>query len=45
MQAEADPRYLDKIWERKTIPHKFDYRFSILVDLSASMKGKDRGNI
>jgi hypothetical protein len=40
MQAEADPRYLDKIWERKTIPHKFDYRFSILVDLSGSMKGE-----
>jgi len=40
MQAEADPRYLDKIWERKTIPHKFDYRFSILVDLSGSMQGE-----
>jgi len=40
MQAEADPRYLEKIWERKTIPHKLDYRFSILVDLSSSMKGK-----
>jgi len=40
MQAEADPRYLDKIWERKTIPHKFDYRFSILVDLSGSMRGE-----
>jgi hypothetical protein len=40
MQAEADPRYLEKIWERKTIPHKFDYRFSILVDLSGSMLGE-----
>ena len=40
MQAEADPRYLEKIWERKTIPQKFDYRFSILVDLSGSMKGE-----
>ncbi len=40
MQAEADPRYLEKLWERKTIPHKFDYRFSILVDLSGSMQGK-----
>ncbi len=40
MQAEADKRYLGKIWERKTIPHKFDYRFSILVDLSGSMKGE-----
>ena len=40
MQAEADPRYLEKIWERKTIPHKFDYRFSILVDLSGSMGGE-----
>ncbi len=40
MQAEADPRYLEKIWERKTIPRKFNYRFSILVDLSGSMKGE-----
>ncbi len=42
MQAEADPRYLEQLWERKTIPHKFDYRFSILVDLSGSMKGEKR---
>jgi len=43
MQAEADPRYLEKIWERKTIPSKKNYLFSILVDLSASMNdyGKD----
>ncbi len=40
MQAEADPKYLEKLWERKTIPHKLDYRFSILVDLSDSMEGK-----
>jgi len=40
MQAEADPRYLEKIWERKTIPHKLDYRFSVLVDLSGSMMGE-----
>jgi len=40
MQAEADPRYIEQTWERKTIPHKFDYRFSILVDLSGSMKGE-----
>ncbi len=40
MQAEADPRYLEKIWQRKTIPNKFDYRFSILVDLSGSMMGE-----
>ncbi len=40
MQAEADLRYLEKLWERKTIPHKFDYRFSLLVDLSDSMKGE-----
>jgi len=40
MQAEADPRYLERIWERKTVPHKFDYRFSILVDLSGSMRGE-----
>lgn len=39
MQAEADPRYLEKIWERKTIPHKSDYRFLLLVDTSGSMKG------
>lgn len=37
MQAEADIKNLDKLWERKTIPRKFDYRFSILVDLSGSM--------
>lgn len=40
MQAEADPRYLEKIWQRKTIPKKFDYRFSLLVDLSGSMGGE-----
>ncbi|GIW67155.1 MAG: hypothetical protein KatS3mg096_023 [Candidatus Parcubacteria bacterium] len=40
MQAEADPRYLEKIWQRKTIPRKPDYRFSLLVDLSGSMQGK-----
>jgi len=40
MQVETDPRYLEKIWERKTIPHKFDYRFSILVDSSYSMEGE-----
>ncbi len=40
MQAEADPRYLEKLWERKTIPHKFDYRFSLLIDLSGSMVGE-----
>lgn len=40
MQAEADPRCLEKLWERKTIPHKLDYRFSILVDLSSSMRGE-----
>jgi len=37
MQAEADPRYLERIWERKTIPTKYDFRFMILVDLSGSM--------
>ena len=40
MQAEADPRYSDRIWERKTIPHEFDYRFCVLVDLSGSMQGE-----
>ena len=40
MQVEADPRYLEKLWERKTIPRRFDYRFSILVDLSRSMRGE-----
>jgi uncharacterized protein YegL len=40
MQAEADPRYFKEIWERKTIPHKLDYRFSVLVDLSGSMEGE-----
>ncbi|MFH8087063.1 MAG: VWA domain-containing protein [Candidatus Aenigmatarchaeota archaeon] len=40
MQAEADPRYLGKIWERKTIPHKLDYRLSLLIDTSGSMTGE-----
>ena len=37
MQAEADPKNLEKMWERKTAPKKFDYRFSLVVDLSGSM--------
>ncbi len=40
MQAEARPELYDKMWERKTIPHKKDFKFSILIDLSGSMRGE-----
>lgn len=40
MQFQADRSLYDKIWERKTIPQKIDYRFTLLVDLSSSMRGK-----
>lgn len=41
MQYEADRSQYGKLWEKKTIPHKIDYRFSLLVDLSSSMRGGD----
>lgn len=37
MQAVKDPVRLRTLWERKTIPHKIDYRFVFLVDVSGSM--------
>lgn len=40
MQAEARPELYDKMWERKTIPHKKDFKFSLLIDLSGSMQGE-----
>ncbi len=39
MQSEADPRMLDRLWERRGVPRVFDYRFSFLVDISGSMQG------
>lgn len=40
MQVEADPSRYDDLWERKTIPEKHDRTFTLLVDLSGSMKGE-----
>lgn len=40
MQFEADRGLYEKIWERKTIPQKIDYRFTLLNDLSVSMAGE-----
>lgn len=40
MQAEARPELYDQMWERKTIPHKKDFKFTILIDLSGSMNGE-----
>jgi len=40
MQFQADRSLYDKIWERRTIPRKIDYSFTLLVDLSGSMQGK-----
>jgi len=41
MQFQADKAQHDKLWERKTIPKKIDYRFTLLVDLSGSMSGEN----
>jgi midasin (ATPase involved in ribosome maturation) len=40
MQFQADKSLYDKLWQRRTTPEKIDYRFTLLVDLSYSMKGK-----
>lgn len=37
MQFQADRALYGKLWERKTIPHEIDYKFTLLVDLSGSM--------
>jgi len=39
MQSEAKPYEASDLWERKTIPVKRDFAFTILVDLSGSMRG------
>jgi len=39
MQFEARPETYTELWERKTIPHKKDFAFTLLVDLSGSMAG------
>jgi len=38
MQYEADPRNYTRLWEKKTIPEKYDYRFTLLNDQSGSMR-------
>jgi len=40
MQLEARPELHTQLWERKTIPHKHDFRFTLLIDLSGSMQGE-----
>jgi hypothetical protein len=39
MAYEADPRVYDRLWSRPTIPQRRDTAFSLLVDLSGSMRG------
>lgn len=39
MQSDADPAFLRKIWERRTIPIERDEAFEIWVDTSGSMGG------
>jgi cobalamin biosynthesis protein CobT len=36
---EADPREYNRLWVRKNIPHRGSVVFSLLVDLSGSMRG------
>jgi len=38
MQFEADSTIYDKLWQRKTLPQRRDYRFYLLVDLSKTMQ-------
>jgi nitric oxide reductase activation protein len=40
MQFQADRSLYDKLWETRTIPKKIDYKFTLLVDLSGSMRGE-----
>lgn len=40
MQFEAHPDVYSQLWERKTIPHKRDFAFTLLIDLSGSMHGE-----
>jgi len=39
-QYEADRSKYTELWQKKTIPQKIDYRFSLLIDLSGSMQGE-----
>ncbi len=39
MQAQADPRRRDRLWQRKTLPVRHDPVVHLLVDLSGSMAG------
>jgi hypothetical protein len=39
MAYEADPRVYDRLWSRPSIPQRRDTAFSLLVDLSGSMRG------
>jgi nitric oxide reductase activation protein len=42
MRAEADPRYLTRVWSRKTVPSRPRSAWSLLVDLSGSMRHDGR---
>ena len=39
MQYEADPAKYAELMDRKSVPQKHDFRFTLLVDLSGSMGG------
>lgn len=38
MQFSADPRQHDRLWKRKTLPERRNMAFSLLVDMSGSMR-------
>jgi hypothetical protein len=40
MQLEARPELHTQLWDRKTIPYKRDFCFTLLIDLSGSMRGE-----
>jgi uncharacterized protein YegL len=42
MQYEAERSKYTELWERKSIPQKIDYRFSLLIDLSYSMRQENK---
>lgn len=42
LRAEADPRYLTRVWSRKTVPSRRRSAWSLLVDLSGSMRRDGR---
>jgi hypothetical protein len=43
MACEADPREYNRLWRRKTIPHRRSTAVSLLIDLSGSMRGEKSG--